>query len=33
LAPRRQKWLQRDKQLDALHRAGSICFAMKKLSR
>jgi SAM-dependent methyltransferase len=33
LAPRRQRWLQRDKQLDALHRAGSICFSMKKLSR
>ena len=33
LAPRRQAWSQRDKQLDTLHRAGSICFAMKKVSR
>jgi Methyltransferase domain len=33
LAPRRQTWSQRDKQLDALHRAGSICFAMEKVSR
>ena len=33
LAPRRQAWSQRDKQLDALHRAGSICFAMEKVSR
>ena len=31
LAPRRQAWSQRDKQLDALHRAGSICFAMEKV--
>jgi SAM-dependent methyltransferase len=33
LAPRRQVWSRRDKQLDALHRAGSICFAMEKVSR
>ena len=33
LAPRRRAWSQRDKQLDALHRAGSICFAMQKVSR
>ena len=33
LAPRRQAWSQRDKQLDALHRAGSIGFAMEKVSR
>lgn len=33
LAPRRQAWSQRDKQLDALHRAGSICFAMEKVNR
>ena len=32
LAPRRQAWSQRDKQLDALYRAGSICFAMEKAS-
>ena len=32
LAPRRQAWSHRDKQLDALYRAGSICFAMKKIS-
>jgi SAM-dependent methyltransferase len=30
LAPRRQAWSQRDKQLDALYRAGSICFVMEK---
>jgi SAM-dependent methyltransferase len=30
LAPRRQAWSQKDKQLDALYRAGSICFAMEK---
>ena len=33
LAPRRQAWSQRDKQLDALYRAGSICFAIKKVGR
>jgi SAM-dependent methyltransferase len=33
LAPRRQAWSPLDKQLDALHRAGSICFAMQKLGR
>jgi SAM-dependent methyltransferase len=33
LAPRRQAWSHRDKQLDALHRAGSICFAMKKVGQ
>ena len=32
LAPRRQSWSQRDKQFDALYRAGSICFAMQKTS-
>ena len=32
LAPRRQSWSQRDKQLDALYRAGSICFVMQKMS-
>jgi SAM-dependent methyltransferase len=32
LAPRRQAWSHRDKQLDALYRAGSICFVMKKAS-
>ena len=30
LAPRREYWSQREKQLDALHRAGSICFVMEK---
>ena len=30
LAPRRQAWSHQDKQLDALYRAGSICFAMEK---
>jgi SAM-dependent methyltransferase len=30
LAPRRQAWPHKDKQLDALYRAGSICFVMKK---
>jgi hypothetical protein len=29
-APRCQAWSHRDKKLDALYRAGSICFAMKK---
>jgi SAM-dependent methyltransferase len=32
LAPRRQAWSHKDKQLDALYRAGSICFAMEKAS-
>jgi SAM-dependent methyltransferase len=32
LAPRRQVWSHRDKQLDALYRAGSICFLMQKAS-
>jgi SAM-dependent methyltransferase len=30
LAPRRQMWSRHEKQLDALYRAGTICFAMKK---
>jgi SAM-dependent methyltransferase len=30
LAPRRQAWSSRDKQLDTLYRAGSICFTMQK---
>jgi SAM-dependent methyltransferase len=30
LAPRRQAWSRRDKQLDELYRAGSICFVMEK---
>jgi len=33
LAPRRQLWSQRDKKLDALYRAGGICFAIDKVSR
>jgi SAM-dependent methyltransferase len=33
LAPRRQAWSQLDKELNALHRAGSICFAMEKVER
>jgi SAM-dependent methyltransferase len=33
LAPRRQTWSRRERQLDAIHRAGSIGFAMKKVSR
>jgi SAM-dependent methyltransferase len=32
LAPRRQRWPERKRQLDALYRAGSICFAMEKAS-
>jgi SAM-dependent methyltransferase len=30
LAPRKAKWSGREKQLDALHRSGSICFAVIK---
>jgi SAM-dependent methyltransferase len=30
LAPRRQAWSNRDKQLDKLYRAGTICFTMQK---
>ena len=30
LAPRKMKWPERDKKLDKLHRAGSICFVIQK---
>jgi SAM-dependent methyltransferase len=33
LAPRRQAWSKRDKQLDELYRAATICFVMEKANR
>jgi len=30
LAPRKARWPERERQLDALHRAGSICFSVVK---
>lgn len=33
LAPRKMKWLEKDKKIDQLHRAGSICFVVKKCAQ
>ena len=32
LAPRRLRWSERERQINALHRAGSICFLVRKAS-
>ena len=32
LAPRKMKWSEKDKQLDSIHRAGSVCFVVQKPS-